>query len=178
MRFINTIGQRWKRAAGASLTIVMLSAVAVVGLTLLGSKVLAAWKAADTAEQALVPGGTFEGLLNFEAPAATVAQLEAKTKEAENGIKSASDAAMLVKNWQFTQTPLRDFVQTIYAEAVLIDFRVALLYAFFPNSPLTTFAIQFAQAWFALADSFLATAGFPPAPVPFPVPPPPATPFF
>jgi hypothetical protein len=43
MRSITVIGQRGKRAVGASLTIVTLSAFVVVGLTMLGSRAVAAF---------------------------------------------------------------------------------------------------------------------------------------
>src|SRR5579885_1653841 len=82
MCFMTGIGQRWKRALGASLALVSLSAVAVVGFTLLGSKVLAAWKAPGNAEQALT-SRAFDGLLNFEAPEATVARLAAQKEQFE-----------------------------------------------------------------------------------------------
>jgi hypothetical protein len=81
------IGQRWKRAAGAALTILVLSAVAIGGLTLFGSEVLAAWKAPGDAEQSLVSGGTFEGLLSFDAPAVLSARFKAQMEEAEQGIR-------------------------------------------------------------------------------------------
>jgi hypothetical protein len=107
MRFITVIGQRWKRAVGASLAIASLSAVAVVGFTLLGSKVLAAWKAPGNAEQALTTSA-FEGLLNFEAPAATAARIAVQKEEFERDNRRASNASMLVKNWRFTQFSFRE----------------------------------------------------------------------
>lgn len=97
---------RWQLAIGASLTIVMLSAVAVVGLTLLGSDVLSSWKPLENAEQVLASGNAFEGLLTLEAPTSTVARLEATTKEAQYGNDAASNVPLLVKNWKFTQRSL------------------------------------------------------------------------
>jgi hypothetical protein len=102
MRFSTGIGQRWKRAIGAFLAIVPLSAVAVVGFTLLGSKVLAAWKAPGNAEQALT-SSAFDGILNFEAPEETVAQIAAQKEDFVKGNRKTSKASMLVKNWRFTQ---------------------------------------------------------------------------
>lgn len=102
MRFTTGIGQRWKQAFGASLAIVPLSAVAVVGFTLLGSKVLAAWKAPGNAEQALT-SSAFIGLLNFEAPEATVARIAAVKEEFEKDNRRAGNASMFVDNWRFTQ---------------------------------------------------------------------------
>lgn len=105
MRFITAIGRKWGRAAGAALTIVLLSAVAVLGVIQLGSKVSAAWKAPGSAEQTLASGGTFKALLNFAAPAETVAKYKDQAKKAENSIKRASDRATYVKNWMYTQGP-------------------------------------------------------------------------
>lgn len=102
MRFSTGIGQSWKRAIGASLAIVPLSAVAVVGFTLLGSKVLAAWKAPGNAEQALT-SSAFDGLFDFEAPEAMVARIAAQKEEFEKDNRKASNASMLVKSWRFTQ---------------------------------------------------------------------------
>jgi hypothetical protein len=102
MRFSTGIGQRWKRAIGASSAIVPLSAVAVVGLTLLGSKVISAWKAPENVEQALT-SSALDGLLNFEAPEAMVARLAAQKEEFEKDNRRASNASMLVNNWRFTQ---------------------------------------------------------------------------
>lgn len=107
MRFTTAIGQRlsgsWKRVAGASLTLVMLSAVAFLGLALLGSDVLASWTTSGNTEPALASGNAFEGLLAFEAPASTVSRLEATTKEAQNGKDPVSNAPLLVTNWKPTQ---------------------------------------------------------------------------
>jgi hypothetical protein len=110
VQFLTVIRQRWKRAFGASLTIALLSAVAVVGFTVFGSKMLTACKAAGNAEQALVSGSAFEGLLSFESPAATVAQHKAQTEESQKSIKQAD--VLLVKNWRYTQNPLADAFQT------------------------------------------------------------------
>jgi|SRR5579884_2050809 len=102
MCFMTGIGQRWKRALGASLALVSLSAVAVVGFTLLGSKVLAAWKAPGNAEQALT-SRAFDGLLNFEAPEATVARLAAQKEQFEKDNRRVGNSSLLVNNWRFTQ---------------------------------------------------------------------------
>ncbi len=104
--FVNTIGQRTKRTAGAILTIVMLSAVAIVGLSLLGSDVLASWKTPDSAEKTLAAS---QGLLTFEAPASTLAQFQAKEKDAQNGKDLVDTAALLVKDWKNTSLTLAEF---------------------------------------------------------------------
>ncbi|MHB1425865.1 MAG: hypothetical protein ACYC3I_22090 [Gemmataceae bacterium] len=110
MRFITAIGQRWKRAAGASFTLALLAAVAVVGLTFFSSKTLTACKAAGNAEQALASGNSL-GLLNFDAPEAKVAQFKAKKAEESE----------LVKNWKFTDNPLLD---SILAVNTFFDFKL------------------------------------------------------
>ncbi len=102
MLFMSEIGQRWKRILGASLTILPLSVVAVVGFTLLGSKVLAAWKAPGSAEQTHT-SRALDGLLNFEAPEAMVARLTAQKEEFKKDNRKASNVSLLVNNWRFTQ---------------------------------------------------------------------------
>ena len=114
--FLTAIGQRWKRAAGASLTIALLSAVAVVGLTVFGSKMMTACRAAGNAEQALASGSAL-GLLNLEAPEAKVKQFQAKTQESE-----------LAKNWKFTDSPLLD---SILASNTPLDYALVTN----PNTP-------------------------------------------
>jgi hypothetical protein len=94
VRFITTIRQRWKKALSASLTIALLSAVLVVGATLFSSEVFAAWKTPGNAS-----GGILDGVLDFEAPAATVAAFQAKSEEGQ-----------LVKNWKNTDSPLLDSI--------------------------------------------------------------------
>jgi hypothetical protein len=107
MRCIIVIGMRWMLAVGVSLAIASLSAVAVVGFILLGSKVLAAWKAPGNAEQALT-ASAFEGLLNFRAPEATVTRIAVQKEEFERDNRRASNASMLVKNWKFTEISFRE----------------------------------------------------------------------
>lgn len=106
MRILTVIEQRWtnrwKRTAGAAFTIALLSALVVVGITLFGSEVVAAWKTPENAELALSSGGAFEGLLNFEAPAETVARFGSNSEKAESSIKKAGNAFLVVKNWKFT----------------------------------------------------------------------------
>jgi len=92
--FVTAIGQNWKRAAGAALTIALLSAVAAGGLALLGSELFASGKMPENTEQALASSSAFEGLLNFETPAKTVARLETQKEE-----------ALLVKDWKYTANP-------------------------------------------------------------------------
>lgn len=130
MRNAAVIGQRWKRAAGAALTILVLSAVAVGGLTLFGSEVLAAWKAPGDAEQALVSGGALEGLLSFDAPAVLSARFKAQMEEAEQSIPRGESASLLAKNWRYTQSPAADalvlslnlYVSALRAEIALSVF--------------------------------------------------------
>ncbi len=106
MKFISVMKHRWKKALGASLTVALLSAVAGVAITLFSSEVLAAWKTQGKAERTLSSSGALEGLLNFEAPAATAARL-ATEKEDANQSKTES-SAQLVKNWKFTQISVVD----------------------------------------------------------------------
>jgi hypothetical protein len=107
MRFTAAIAQRgrnrWKRAVESIVTIVVLLAVAVGGIVLFGSEVSAVWKAPGNANQALASDGAFAGLLNFEAPAATVARFEAAAKEYEKNQTQAANFPLLVKNWKYTQ---------------------------------------------------------------------------
>jgi hypothetical protein len=107
---------KWKRAAGAALTIVVLSAVTVVAIVLLGSKFLAACKAAGDAERALAPGAAIEELLNLDAPARWVARGKAHSQEADQSIQRAEEAAVLVKNWRYTQNPIADLVQLVFQQ--------------------------------------------------------------
>jgi hypothetical protein len=160
--FLTAFGQRWKRAVGASLTIALLSAVAVVGITLFGSEVFAAWKTPGNAEQALASEGAFAGILNFEAPADTVARVQ--TEKKDFGKSQSSRHAMLAKNWKFTQNPLLDFIQNIYIEGIQFELFTLTLERFFPNSPLTAFAFTFTNAWLQTADGFLAALHLPPIP--------------
>jgi len=162
----NTIRQRWKRAVGASLTIALLSAVVVVGLTLFASKVLAAWNTPAGTEQAFASSAVFEDLLNFEAPAATVTRLKTQIEEAKESNKNASQSPLLVKNWLFTQNPVLDFIQNTYIQGVQLQLIWILFFdRFFPNSPVTAFVFTFTKAWLQTADGFLTTVlHLPPVP--------------
>jgi hypothetical protein len=104
---------RWKRAANAAMTTVALSAVTVAALALLGTELLAAWKAPGSAEQALASGSVFEELVNFEAPAWTVARVKAQLEEADQSMRRGREAALLVRNWRFTQNPIADLMQLV-----------------------------------------------------------------
>jgi len=131
---LTAIGQRGKKAAGAFLTVALLSAVAVVGITSFGSEVLAAWKTPANAEPALASSNTFEGLLNFEAPAATVARFDAQKEEAEQSKAQTSNSLLLVKNWKFTQNLLGDaYTQSLmlYQQATFVE----ALVRFIESSP-------------------------------------------
>lgn len=162
MRFLTAFGQRWKRAIGASLTIALLSAVAVVGITLFSSEVLAAWKTPENVEQALASEGAFAGVLNFEAPAETVARF--KTDNKAVGKSQASSDAMVAKNWKYTQNSLLDTIQNIYLQGIQLELITLTLERFFPNSPFTAFAFTFTNAWLQTADGLLATLHLPPVP--------------
>lgn len=159
MRFLTAFGQRWKRAFGASLTIALLSAVAVVGITLFGSEVLAAWKTPENVEQALASEGAFAGVLNFEAPAETVAR-----DNKAIGKSQASSDAVVAKNWKYTQNSISDFLQSIYIEGIELQQISILLDRFFPNSPFTAFAFAFTNAWLQTADGLLTALHLPPVP--------------
>jgi hypothetical protein len=170
MRFLAAIGRRWrngwKRTVGAALTALLLLAVAAAGLALFGSEVFAVWKGPTNAEPALASDGAFGGLLNFEAPAATVARFDVQTEEAQKNIQRASDAPVLVKNWRFTQndSPLQQILN-LYIQGLQLEFVVGFLEAFFPNSPFTAFARAFEQMYLLRADQFLTALGLPPIPV-------------
>jgi hypothetical protein len=101
VNFITAIGQRWKRAVGASLTIALLAAVAVVGITLFSSEVLAAWKTPAS-------GSAFEGVLNFEAPSATLVKYVSDSETVAKDMAQTGSDPLPVKNWKFTQNSLTD----------------------------------------------------------------------
>lgn len=153
MRFITGIGQRWKRALGASFTIALLLAVAVVGITLFSSEVLAAWKSKGNAEQTLTSDSAFAGLLDFEAPAATVERFQTDTKEVAKAQTSSNP--MLAKNWKFTQNSLLESIVNLYSEGIELQRFSILLLQFFPQSPLTAFAFTFTNAFLQTADGLL-----------------------
>jgi hypothetical protein len=174
------IGQRWKRAARTSLTIALLAAVAVVGFTLLGSRMLVAFQAKGNAEQALVPDA---GLLNFESPAVTVARLKAKTEEVEKSIKKAGSAPapLLVKNWRFTQNPIADAFQVSWT-AFFFAFYLWSVEEFIDTialSPQLQLLIdQVVTAFYNLARSIQSSANSVlPVPLRSPIIPAPASPF-
>ncbi len=112
VRYVIAIGQslrgNWKGTAGTALTVVMLSAVAIVGFASFGSDVLASWKAPENAEQALAAS---QGLLTFEAPASTLAFFQAKEKDELNGKDLVDVAALLVGDWKNTSLTLAQFNQ-------------------------------------------------------------------
>jgi hypothetical protein len=128
------IGRRWRykweRVAGGALTIIVLLAVAIVGPTLFGSEVLAAWKAPGDAEQALSSDGPLERLLSFDAPAVLNARLKTQTVEAVQSIRKAENAILLTRNWKYTQSPTADslalslnlYVSALQAEIALSAF--------------------------------------------------------
>ena len=68
MRFLTTTGRRWRdrwqRAVGTTLTVVVLSAVVVMALNLFDSEVLATWKGAGDAESLASTDG-FAGTLGL-----------------------------------------------------------------------------------------------------------------
>jgi hypothetical protein len=175
VQFNSVMKERWKKALGASLTIALLSAVAGVGITLFSSEVLAAWKTQGKAEQSLSSSGALEGLLNFEAPAATAARL-ATEKEDANQSKTET-SGQVVKNWKFTQSPVLDAYLLSWAltlEAVqlegLITF-IELSNPFLPAS-IVNFLNAFELAWVQTAIGFqnflnsFIPVGFRPPPIP------------
>ncbi len=92
------LGGGWRRATGAVLTSIVLSAV--VGLALLGSDAFASW---TTPEQTVSASG---GLLPFEAPTSTLLRLQGTTN-----VPSGKEDAALVKDWRYTQVTLDEFLQ-------------------------------------------------------------------
>jgi hypothetical protein len=162
VRFITAFGQRWERAVGASLTIALLAAVAVVGISLFGSEVFAAWKTPENSVQVLSTDGALAGILNFEAPAETVARFKPDTKEA---VKDQSSSKPLVaRNWKYTQNSFLDSLQNIYTEGIELQLITIALEKFFPNSPLSAFAFTFTTAYLQTADGFLSALHLPPVP--------------
>ncbi len=176
MRFMTGIGLRWKQAVRASLTGALLSAVAVVGLSLFGSEVLAAWKTPGNAEKAYV-SGKLEGLLNFESPAAAVARFETEKQESDQSVAQAGNPSVVAKNWKFTQIPTLDayiLSWSLTLEAVqlegLITF-IELSNPFLPPS-IVSFLNSFELAWVQAAIGFqnflnsFIPVGFRPPPIP------------
>jgi hypothetical protein len=102
MHCVAAPGQRWKegwkRAAGAILTIVLLSGVAVGGLALAGSDAFASLKAS-------------EGPWTFDAPTSTLLRLQARTGGTPSGKELVGDTASLVEDWKYTQLTLAQFQQ-------------------------------------------------------------------
>src|SRR5581483_6391025 len=80
-------------------------AVAIVGLSVFSSEILAAWKTPGNAERALSSGDILEELLSFAAPAETVARFEAAKQEDEESMTEVSNDPLLAENWKFTQNP-------------------------------------------------------------------------
>jgi hypothetical protein len=122
--FTAVIGSKWKdrgkRAFRAALTIVLLSAFAVVGMSLLGSEVLAAWRAPGNAEQKFVSTGALEGLFSFDAPASTVARFEAATEQDAKLMSRDFSGPSLFKNWTFTASQQQQLAGlTLYNTIVL-----------------------------------------------------------
>jgi hypothetical protein len=107
--------KRWQQAAKGSLTLVLLLVVAVVGFSLLGSEVLAAWKAPNDSGKELASGGAFAGLVNFEAPTATVARQEATAEESQKS-RAWVQNPLLLKNWKYTQssTAITEFFISVF----------------------------------------------------------------
>jgi hypothetical protein len=128
VRTMTMIGRRWrnrwKKVAGAVLTLALLSALAVVGITLFGSEVLAAWKMPENAEQALSSGGAFEGLLNFAAPAETVARFGSNSEKAQSSSTKAGNASLVVKNWKYTAA--NPALEQLFATNFALDFQLFL----------------------------------------------------
>jgi hypothetical protein len=166
VHIMTVIGQRWrnrwKKFAGAVLTIALLSGVAAVGITLFGSEVLAAWKTPGNAEQALASEGAFAGALNFAAPAETVERLE--TQKTEFAKSQSSRDSVLAKNWKFTQESLADYIIQAYTDGIQLQVVTLGLQMFFPNSPLTAAAFKFTNGFLQIADAFLAALHLPPVP--------------
>ncbi len=171
---ISVMKNRWKKALGASLTIALLSAVAGVGITLFSSEVLAAWKTQGKAEQTLTSSGALDGLLNFEAPAATAARL---ATEKEDANQSKPENGQVVKNWKFTQSPVIDAYLLSWAltfEAVQVEGLITFIELSNPFLPpsIVNFLNAFEFAWVQTAIGFqnflnsFIPVGFRPPPIP------------
>ncbi len=100
MRSFTTIGQKMrrhvKRVIGGVLAVLVLLAVPALGLAHLGSDLLASWQQGRSAEQAALAPWT------FDAPASTVAQIDAKTKAATNRVDLSPEVALLLEDWRYT----------------------------------------------------------------------------
>jgi hypothetical protein len=130
--FTTAIGSKWKgrvkRAVGVALTVVLLSAVAVVGSSLLGSEVLAAWKAPGNAEKIHVSSGALEGLFSFHAPASTVARFEADSEQEAKLMSQDFSDPSLLKNWKFTLASAPQLLQGLQFYSMITS-NTALLQA-------------------------------------------------
>jgi hypothetical protein len=165
VRFATAIGQRlkggWKQAAGATLTVVTLSAVAAVGLTLLVSDVLASRKASENVEPAMASSKITDGPLTFAAPTSTLLRLQAQEKDAQKGNDLASGAPLLVKNWKYTQLPSpQELVQlswTLFIQATFLAITEEFIDALFPG--LASFQQLVDQIFTAFYNSLRAFQG-------------------
>ncbi len=105
MSFVATIGQRVRRDAPRAirgvLAVGILLAVPAFGLTHFSSDLLASWQG-GSGEQATLSAG---GPLTFDAPASTVAQLQAREKDsasARERVDMPLELAVLLTDWQNT----------------------------------------------------------------------------
>jgi hypothetical protein len=110
MRFLALAGRwfpgRWVRAAASALSVAVLLAVPALALAHLGAGPFSFWAAGSGAAGTSLPEGWHaEGLLPFDAPAATVSVRKAVEDDARRTLAAAkSDSAVtVVRNWQYTQ---------------------------------------------------------------------------
>lgn len=167
MRSLTVIGHRWRQAAEVSLSMAVILAVAVMALTRLGTQGLIACKAPGDAERALPSGSSVRGLLSFEAPEATVAQLKANKVQSESSGNRLGHNSLFVKDWRFTQNPVVDAVAPILATNTGLDFSIVFngspvsLSALNSLPPLNFIAIAGAlyYEWYILANVYGPAAG-------------------
>lgn len=112
MQFISTIRQRLTmsspRTLGKILALGVLLAVPSLGLARLGADFFASWQAAR-AEQGVSAEDSLEGLLAFDAPAATLRQHQLRkdsSSSSKGSDKAVARPVLLVDDWRFTASPV------------------------------------------------------------------------
>jgi hypothetical protein len=92
---------RWVRAVASVLSVAVLLAVPALALAHLGSASLSFWTADDKSNATALP----EGLLPFDAPAATVSMHQAITEDARQALVApkSDDEVTVVRKWMYTQ---------------------------------------------------------------------------
>lgn len=137
MRFVVTIGQRWKHGSpyvlGKVLAIGVLLAVPTLALGRLSADLIAAWQSGSV-EQATLLSNSSDGLLAFDAPSSTLRQYQLRVKDSSSATEQADNLtqpSLLVKDWRYTAQPtnlspvVTDFVNTLVPKELILDARLA-----------------------------------------------------